>query len=141
MSEVRSLNLRAGELVEVLSEAEILATLDERGTLDGLPFMPEMLAFCGQRLRVDKRADKACDTINYSGSRRMYRTVLLESARCTGAAHGLCQAACPLFWKEAWLRRVKAGEPIARRRGAPGADPTSRRPSRDRARSGLTAKL
>jgi hypothetical protein len=37
------LNLRIGELVEVHSAEEILATLDENGELDGLPFMPEML--------------------------------------------------------------------------------------------------
>ena len=49
------LDLRVGELVEVRSEQEILATLDEHGRLDGLPFMPEMLQFAGQRLRVDKR--------------------------------------------------------------------------------------
>src|SRR5262245_45039589 len=44
----------------VSSEAEILATLDERGAIDGLPFMPEMLAYCGKRLRVELRADKTC---------------------------------------------------------------------------------
>ena len=32
-----------GEVVEVRSPEEILATLDENGELDGLPFMPEML--------------------------------------------------------------------------------------------------
>ena len=31
---------KRGDLVEVLSEREILATLDGRGALDGLPFMP-----------------------------------------------------------------------------------------------------
>jgi hypothetical protein len=107
MSKFEPLALRAGELVEVRTEQEILATLDERGTLDGLPFMPEMLAFCGQRVRVEKRADKACDTINYSGNRRMYDAVLLEGGRCSGAAHGGCQARCLLFWKEAWLRRAE----------------------------------
>ena len=118
-----SLNLRPGELVEVRSEAEILATLDATGALDGLPFMPEMLAFCGQRLRVDKRADKACDTINYSGNRRMHDTVLLTGGRCTGQAHGGCQAGCLLFWKEGWLRRVDAGA------GTNGHAPASRPPA------------
>ena len=37
-----TLNLRVGELVEVRSEDEILATLDVDGELEGLPFMPEM---------------------------------------------------------------------------------------------------
>jgi hypothetical protein len=37
------LNLRVGELVEVRNAAEILATLDDKGELHALPFMPEML--------------------------------------------------------------------------------------------------
>lgn len=97
---------RVGELVEVLCAEEILATLDEDGTVDGMPFMPEMFSFCGKRLRVASRADKTCDTINNSGGRRLFDTVHLAEARCTGADHGGCQAQCLLFWKEAWLRSV-----------------------------------
>jgi hypothetical protein len=40
-----TLNLRCGELVEVRSEEEILATLDANGDREGLPFMPEMLRY------------------------------------------------------------------------------------------------
>ena len=99
--------LRAGEWVVVRSEAEILATLDENAALDGLPFMPEMLAFCGRRLRVHRRADKTCDTITGdTRGRRMRGTVHLEGVRCDGAAHGGCQAACLMLWKEAWLARA-----------------------------------
>src|SRR6266849_5955985 len=43
------LNLRVGDVVEVRSEQEILETLDARGTLEGLPFMPEMLKYRGKR--------------------------------------------------------------------------------------------
>src|SRR5438094_248118 len=46
-----ALNLRAGEIVEIRSKEEILATLDEKGRLDGLPFMPEMLKYCGQYVK------------------------------------------------------------------------------------------
>jgi len=95
-------------LVEVRSAAEILATLDEKGELDSLPFMPEMLQFCGQQLRVSHRADKTCDTIANYHARRMYRTVHLEQTRCDGSGHGGCQAGCLLFWKEAWLKRTQA---------------------------------
>lgn len=105
------LGLRVGELVEVRSEEEILATLDERGTLDGIPFMPEMLPFCGQRLRVYRRADKTCDaeTTERGGHiRRVHDTVHLEGVRCDGSAHDGCQARCLMFWKEAWLRRADA---------------------------------
>ena len=56
-----------GDVVEVLSAEEILATLDEAGELDGLPFMPEMPAWCGRRMTVHKVALKACDYIGYRG--------------------------------------------------------------------------
>jgi hypothetical protein len=103
-----ALDLRCGELVEVRSEGEILATLDANGELDGLSFMPEMLRFCGSRLRVFRRADKTCDTITGQNlGRRMRRCVHLEGARCDGSGHGGCQAACLIFWNEAWLKRVE----------------------------------
>ncbi|HEY3303667.1 MAG TPA: hypothetical protein VGL70_09060 [Candidatus Binatia bacterium] len=108
LSRLRRHGFRAGDWVEVGSAAEILATLDDQGRLDALPFMPEMLQYCGRRVRVYKRADKTCDTIEYSGSRRMFNTVHLDGLRCGGAAHGGCQAGCLLFWKEAWLRRAAA---------------------------------
>ena len=97
-------------MVEVLTEEEILRTLDADGKLDGLPFMPEMLGFCGQRYRVRARAHKACDTIDWQQFRRMESAVHLEELRCDGAAHGGCQAGCLLFWKEAWLRPVEPPE-------------------------------
>jgi hypothetical protein len=107
------LGLRAGELVEVRSEAEILATLDEKGEFESLPFMPEMRQFCGRRFRVYKRAVKLCDTIGWTGMYRMADAVHLEGVRCDGQAHGGCQAGCLTYWKEAWLRRVDPGEPPA----------------------------
>jgi hypothetical protein len=107
----RELGLRIGELVEVRSQAEILATLDERGELESLPFMPEMLQFCGRRFRVAKLALKLCDTIAWTGMHRMRNAVHLEGTRCDGQAHGGCQAGCNIYWKEAWLRRVPDDEP------------------------------
>ena len=53
---------RTGNLVEVRSKEEILATLDQHGCVDGILFMPEMLQFCGQRLRVGAVAHKTCET-------------------------------------------------------------------------------
>jgi len=89
----------------VRSKEEILRTLDEDGELDGMPFMPEMLPFCGQRFRIFKRAHKTCDTVFPVRARRVHRAVHLET-RCDGQAHGGCQAGCLLFWKEDWLRAV-----------------------------------
>jgi hypothetical protein len=96
--------LRPGEWVEVKSEAEILATLDEQGSLEGLPFMPEMRQFCGRRLRVRARADRT--VVEKLSLRRMSNAVHLDEVRCDGAAHDSCCRGCLIFWKEAWLQRV-----------------------------------
>jgi hypothetical protein len=102
-----SLDLQPGQWVEVRSLTEILPTLDEHGRLSALSFMPEMERFCGRRFRVSRRADKACDRVRKSGNRRMVNAVHLEDLRCDGADHGGCGAACLIFWKEAWLKRVE----------------------------------
>jgi hypothetical protein len=106
----RRLQLKAGELVQVRSREEIMATLDENGRFENVPFMPEMLQHAGQTLRVWKRADKTCDPANEPWSiRRLTDTVHLEGVRCDGSAHGGCQAGCLIFWKESWLRRAEPG--------------------------------
>jgi len=55
---------------------------------------------------VVKRAHKTCDTVNQTGSRRMASAIHLEGVRCTGEAHGDCQAMCLIFWKEEWVKRI-----------------------------------
>lgn len=102
---------RAGDWVEVRTREEILATLDERGRLENLPFMPEMLHYCGQRFRVYKRADKTCDYVTGWSLRRMNDSVHLEGVRCDGEGHGGCQAGCLIFWKEAWIKPAKNDPP------------------------------
>jgi len=99
--------LRKGDVVEVRSAAEILATLDERGEHDAMPFMPEMVALCGRRFTVVARAERVCDTINGGlMARSMTNTVVLDGTTCDGSGHGGCAAACLIYWKEAWLRRI-----------------------------------
>src|SRR5262249_2942113 len=49
---------------------------------------------------------KTCDTVNKTGGRRVRNAVHLDVLRCDGAAHGGGQAACLLFFKEAWLKRA-----------------------------------
>lgn len=90
-----------GHLVRVRTEAEILATLDAEGRLEGMPFMPEMTRYFGQTFRVYRRAVKTC--VEGNAIRRLTDTVLLEGLRCDGAFHEGCQRSCPYFWKEAWL--------------------------------------
>lgn len=107
------LGLRPGEWVVVRSEAEILATLDADGTLDALPFMPEMAKFCGRRFRVRARADRT--SMGKLGIRAMDHAVHLDDVRCDGAAHDGCSRACSIFWKEAWLERDATRTTPARR--------------------------
>jgi len=104
--------LKAGDWIEVRSKEEILKTLDRRGQLEGLPFMPQMFQYCGKRFKVWKRAHKTCDTVFPVRGRRMADAVHLET-RCLGLGYGDCQAGCLIFWKEAWLKRVndETGKP------------------------------
>jgi hypothetical protein len=99
--------LRAGDWVEVRSKEEILRSLDHDGRLDNLPFMPQMFEYCGRKFQVSKRAHKTCDTVNGTGGRLLPGGVHLENLRCNGQAYGGCQAACLIFWKEAWLRPMR----------------------------------
>jgi predicted DNA-binding antitoxin AbrB/MazE fold protein len=113
VGQLEVLDLRPGERVRVRSAAQIFTTLDDSGTLDGLPFMPEMVQYCGRTFAVSQRADKTC--AGDGVVRRMHNTVHLENIRCDGAAHGGCQAACLTYWKEAWLERVANGATPAQR--------------------------
>ena len=105
-----------GDLVTVRPLDEILATLDEQGTLGKLPFMPEMRAFCGREFRVSRRAFKTC--VDDAEMRRLDDTVFLEEVRCDGAAHGGCDKACLIFWKEAWLQPAGAVPSAAPKKAA-----------------------
>ena len=101
--------------------------------------MPEMLAWCGKRLRVDKLALKLCDTIESTGMHRIRDAVHLEMSRCDGQAHGGCQAGCSIYWKEAWLKRIPAGGGGVGSEGVSGAKLHAVRRSR-RQRAGLATR-
>jgi hypothetical protein len=113
-----AVDLRAGDLVVVRAPDEILKTLDANGTLDQLPFMPEMLRFCGRRFRVLNRVVQS--TIDGAFLRghsesfvREFRNndvVTLQGVRCGGQQHDNCQRACAIFWKEAWLYKLDSAK-------------------------------
>jgi hypothetical protein len=126
--------LKTGDWVEIRSAAEILASLDGDATVARLPFMPEMLRYCGQRFQVSSVAHKTCDTVSQTGGRAVPDTVHLADLRCDGAAHGGCQAACLLYWKSAWLRPV-AGPGAG---NAPGASPVVPIQARERLAAAAT---
>lgn len=105
-----SLDLRPGDWVRVRSIEEIRASLDSEDCLDSVPFMAEMSAFCGRRMKVLRRVEKVCHDVRHMQMREFIHNdvVFLEDAFCSGDAHGGCQKACRIFWKERWLERAEA---------------------------------
>jgi hypothetical protein len=92
---------RPGQTVWVRGLKDILGTLDSDGKLDGLPFMPEMLPYCGRACRVICRPNRTC--VEGTGMCEFDDVVFLEGARCDGGSHDGCQRRCLLFWRTAWL--------------------------------------
>ena len=114
--------LFAGDWVIVRSREEILSTLDADGTLEGLPFMPEMLDWCGKPFRVERRAEKTCVDVSppVHPNRRFAAddVVFLDGPRCDGGSHDGCNRGCKVFWKEAWLQPINSVEKPTRTSGA-----------------------
>jgi hypothetical protein len=109
-------HLRKGDLVRIRSVDEILSTLDDDSTVDGLLFMSEMLQFVGREFRVQASAHKTCAPGREEGQggiRQMDNTVHLVGVKCDGSAHGGCQAGCQIFWREEWLRPTSKPQPAA----------------------------
>ncbi len=110
-----SSGLKPGDHVAVRMAGEILKTLDANGTLDELPFMPEMLQFCGRRFRVANRVVQATidgafletHTESFVREFKNNDVVTLRDVRCSGAEHDSCQRGCAIFWKEAWLEKLE----------------------------------
>ncbi|MCC7086555.1 MAG: hypothetical protein IT427_16275 [Pirellulales bacterium] len=100
-------HFRRGKWVQIRSEAEIRATLDADGNLEGLPFMPEQIKYCGRKFRIYRRADRVY-LDHHHFVVRLKNTVLLDDLRCDGSAHGGCQMKCTMFWKHDWLRPASA---------------------------------
>jgi len=110
--------IKSGDYIEVLSAREIFHTLDNNGTLDGLPFMPEMIKYCGKRFRVKKNVIQAViDSAGITDYNESYvrgfkngDVVILEDLRCSGESHDGCKKGCSIFWKTAWLKKVNPEE-------------------------------
>lgn len=101
-------HLQEGDLVEVLSHAEIQQTLDDKGRSGGLEFMAGMDRFTGQRFTVLKNVRTIFDERAWKMV-RVKNTVILKDVLCDG--RGMfdkegCDRCCYFFWKERWLRKV-----------------------------------
>jgi hypothetical protein len=103
------LDLQPGELVEVRSQAEIEATLDDKGALRGLRFGAEMLPYCGRRARVLARVERIIDE-KTGRMLRLRDCIILEDVWCQGTFRALCRRKIYTYWREAWLRRVEPPE-------------------------------
>ena len=104
-SESVPLNLQAGEWVQVKSLDEIYQTLDEKGKLKGLFFMPEMEKFCGKKFKIFKKVEII--ELESTGEIRKltFPAVFLEGVYCDGKYHDGCDRSCFLFWREEWLKK------------------------------------
>ena len=99
------LRLQPGELVEVRSKDEIMATLGPNNKNRGLIFDFEMLPYCGRRARVLKTVERIIE--EHTGRMlRLRDCVILDQVTCVGRYHRFCPRAIHSYWREAWLRRV-----------------------------------
>jgi hypothetical protein len=102
-----------GKVVEVLSEAQILSTLDKKGTLEGLLFAPEMRELCGKRFRVLRRLNNIM--IEDVGMRQIRDAVILDGATCNGEYNMGCSRMCHLIWKMKWLKPIQPPQRMDRK--------------------------
>ena len=87
---VRADELRVGDRVRIEPSEQILASLDSGARIDGLPFMPEMLAFAGRMVTVEAVTHRTWDTVKTP-----------EPAALPGGWRGPCT------WRR-WLGRLRA---------------------------------
>jgi hypothetical protein len=103
---VEELNLQPGELVEVCSIEEIVATLNKQNRNRGLLFDGEMTPYCGGIYRVLRRVNRI---INENTGRMMemkFPCIVLEGVVCKSDYHRLCPRAIYSYWRENWLKRA-----------------------------------
>jgi hypothetical protein len=108
MPSVKKKRLHTGDFVNVRSFPEIAETLDKTGALEGLPFLAEMLKYCGRTFTVRRRVNKLIQEGVGASMRRIKNVVLLDGTICDGQAHDHCQRACFPLWKTAWLETADA---------------------------------
>jgi hypothetical protein len=102
------IEMKEGDIVEILSYEEILKTLDENECCEGLQFLDNMKQYTGGRYVIYKKVR----TIFDERLRKMVKlrnTVLLKDVICNGSdmyAKEGCDRCCFLFWKERWLKKV-----------------------------------
>ncbi|MCX7974664.1 MAG: hypothetical protein N3B16_09220 [Candidatus Aminicenantes bacterium] len=102
-----------GKSVMVKSLSEILSTLDENGSYEGLPFLPEMAKYCEKTFYIQRRVKKLIQEGVGPKMRRIKNVVLLKGTVCDGEFHEKCQRMCSPLWKTAWLTQEHRYNPIS----------------------------
>lgn len=104
-----TLDLKAGDLVEVKSKEEIEQTIGADSRNRGLWFDVEMLRFCNRRFRVLHRVERIIDEKSGRMLRISSDCLILENVTCSGE-HSYKRRFCPRavypYWREIWLRRL-----------------------------------
>ena len=91
----RGLGLKVGDLVEVRSAEEILATLDVDGSSTPCRSCPRCSSSSAAGSRSTRSRTSCATRCPVSGMRRMRNAVHLTDVRCDGGAHGGCQPRAP----------------------------------------------
>jgi hypothetical protein len=99
-------DLQPGELVQVRSKEEIIATLDPQNKNRGLLFDSEMLPYCGNIYRVLRRVHHIVDEKTGKMMHMKYPCIVLEGVYCRSDYHRLCPRAIYSYWREGWLKRA-----------------------------------
>jgi hypothetical protein len=105
---IEQLNLQPGELIQVRSKEEIMATLGKDQRNRGLWFDSEMLPYCGGIYRVLRRVHRIIDENSGKMIQMKYPCIVLEGVVCKSDFHRLCPRAIYPYWRENWLKRASS---------------------------------
>jgi len=104
-----TLNLQPGELVQIKSYKDILATLNTENKNRGLYFDAEAVPYCGSVHRVRTRLSKFIDEKTGKLVTLRNPSLILEGVWCR-SRYSDCRMFCPRsiysWWREIWLERV-----------------------------------
>jgi hypothetical protein len=103
---VQLLHLQPGEVVQVRTKEEIMATLDRKQRNRGLWFDAEMLPYCGGIYRVLRPVHQIIDERTGKMIKMKYPCIILEGVVCRSDFHKLCPRAIYPYWRENWLKRA-----------------------------------
>jgi hypothetical protein len=110
----RHLNLQPGDLVQVKTYDEVLATLDQQNRNRGMYFDAEEVPFCGKSHRVLAEVSRIIDERTGKMLTFKTRSVTLEGVICEARYSDrrmFCPRAIRSFWRDTWLDPVAVGAP------------------------------